>query len=106
MAGIDEELLNDEEETRREIAFIREQLPIDAKEKFSDELLSWMLDAIVDYYVESGVLDSDDDEIDIDMEQVADRMCERAFKERKEKLDPQEVFFVVEADLDFQEQNL
>ena len=32
MASIDEELLQDMEEIRREIAFIREQLPTDLKE--------------------------------------------------------------------------
>ena len=31
MAGIDEELLQDQEENKREIAFIREQLPSDLK---------------------------------------------------------------------------
>lgn len=106
MASFDDELLMEEEENRKEIAFIREQLPIDTKEKYSDELLLWMLDTIVDYYVESGVFDSDAEEIDIDMEQVAAHVCEQAQKEAKGELDPQEVFFVVEADLDFQEQSV
>ena len=105
MASIDEELLMDEEEDRREIAFIREQLPLDTKEKYSDELMLWMLDAIVDYYVTSGVLDSDDEEIEIDIEQAAAHVCEQDRKEGKGELDPQEVYFVVEADLDYQEQN-
>ena len=69
MASIDEELLRDEEENRREIAFIRERLPMDTKEKFTDEQMQWMLDTIVDYYVTSGILDSDAEELDIDMEQ-------------------------------------
>ena len=93
----------DEEENRREIAFIREQLPFDMKEKYSDELLQWMLDTLVDYYVSSGILDSDADEIDIDMEQAAAHLCKQAEAGAKGKLDPQEVYFVVEADLDFQE---
>jgi hypothetical protein len=106
MASIDEELLMDEEENRREIAFIRERLPLDAKEKYDDELLLWMLDTLVEYYVSSGLLDGSDDEADIDMEAVASYVCEQAKLEKKGKLDQQEVFFVVEADLDFQEQNI
>jgi hypothetical protein len=106
MASIDEELLMDEEENRREIAFIREQLPLDTKEKYSDEQLQWMLDTIVDYYVSSGLLDGDAEEVDIDMEQVAAHVCEQAAKEGQGKFDPEEVFFVVEADLDFQEETL
>lgn len=104
MASIDDELLMDEEETRREMAFIRKQLPQDMKDKYSDEQLLWMLDEIVEYYVSSGVLDTNDDEIDIDMEKVAAYVCEQSLKQSRGELDPQEVSFVVEADLDFQEQ--
>jgi len=104
MASIEDEILMDMEETKREIAFIREQLPQDLKEKYDDELLAWMLDAIVGYYVDSGVLDSDDEEVDIDMELVAQHVCSLAAKEGRGALEPQDVFFVVEADLDFQEQ--
>jgi hypothetical protein len=104
MASIDDELLMDEEETRREMAFIRKQLPQDMKDKYSDEQLLWMLDEIVEYYVSSGVLDTNDDEIDIDMEKVAAYVCEQSLKQGRGELDPQEVSFVVEADLDFQEQ--
>ena len=104
MASIDDELLMDEEETRREMAFIRKQLPQEMKDKYSDEQLLWMLDEIVEYYVSSGVLDTNDDEIDIDMEKVAAYVCEQSLKQGRGELDPQEVSFVVEADLDFQEQ--
>jgi hypothetical protein len=106
MSNIDDELLQDEQETVREIAFIRERLPIDLKEQYTEEQLRWMLDAIVDYYVDSGILDSDDDEIDIDLEAASEYLCEQAKKEGKAALDPQDVYFVVEADLDFQEQNI
>ncbi len=106
MASIDEELLLDEQENEREIAFIREQLPLDLKEKYSDELLQWMLDTIVEYYYTSGILESEDDEIDIDMEKVAAYVCQRAEEDNQNSLDAQEVFFVVQADLDFQEQSL
>jgi len=102
--NFDEELLRDDEENRREIAFIRERLPMDTKEKFTDEEMQWMLDTIVDYYVTSGVLDSDADELDIDMEKVAAHVCDEWRKNFQSELDPQEIFFVVDADLDFQEE--
>lgn len=103
--SIDEELLMDEEENRREAAFIKEQLPSELKEKFTDDDLLWMMDSIVEYYFESGVLESDDDEVEIDLDEVATAVCRQAVKEGRPALDPQEVFFVVKADLDFQEQN-
>ena len=102
MANIDDELLKDEQEAIEEIAFIREQLPSDLKEQYSDEQLRWMMDTLVDYYVESGILDSDDDEVDIDLEAAAEHLCQQAEKEGLPKMDAQDVFFVVEADLDFQ----
>ena len=102
----DEELRKDQDDDRREIAYVRERLPQEAREKYTDEQLQWMLDTIVEYYVESEVFDSDDEEVDIDLEQVADYVCQQARKEKKAfDLDPQEVYFVVDADLDFQEQD-
>ena len=73
--------------------------------KFSDEDMLWMLDTIVSYYYDSGVLESDDEEVAIDLESVADYVCSAAESERGEKIDRGDVFFIVEADLDFQEEN-
>lgn len=105
MATMDEELLMDEEENRRELAFIREQVPTDVKERYSDAQILWMMDTIVDYYFSSGILESAEEEVDIDLEKVADYVCQQAKKEKQGVFDPQEVFFIVQADLDFQEQN-
>ena len=102
MASIDDELVMDEQEMQRELSFIRQQLPSSLKELYSDEQLRWMLDTLVEYYVESGILDSNDDEVDIDIEMAATHLCQQAEKEGLPKLDAQDVFFVVEADLDFQ----
>ena len=102
---MDEELLMDEEENRRELAFIREQVPTDVKERYSDAQILWMMDTIVDYYFSSGILESAEEEVDIDLEKVADYVCQQAKKEKQGVFDPQEVFFIVQADLDFQEQN-
>ena len=104
MASIDEELLRDEEENRREIAFIREQLPCELKEKYTDADLQFMMDAIGEYFFESGILETSDDEVDIDLEVISDYVCQAAVAEGKGPYDGGEVFFVVEADLDFQEQ--
>lgn len=106
MASIDEELLQDMEENRREIAFIREQLPTDLKELYSDTQLEWIIDTIATYFYESGILESNDDEVDVDIDEVSDYLCHQAGAEGMPKLQADEVRFVVEADLDFQEANL
>ncbi len=105
MASFDEELLMDEEENKREISFIRKQIPVDMKEKFTDEQLLFIIDAIGTYFYTSGVLDSDDEEVDIDMEAVSQFVCSEAEEEGEGPFDPHEIFFIVEADLDFQEHN-
>ena len=96
----------DEDENRRELTFIRERLPQEIKSHFSDDDLYYLMDAIVDYYYESGILESEDDEVDIDLQKVADAVTEKAKRDKKGNFDPEEVFYVVEADMDFQEQNL
>ena len=106
MASLDEELRMDEEANRRELAFIRERLPQEMKPHFSDDDLYYLMDAIVDYYYDSGILESTDDEVDIDMQQVADALAEQARRDKQGSFDPVELVYVVEADMDFQEQNL
>ena len=105
MPSFEDKLRMDEAENRREIAFIRERLPLDLKETFSEDDIYYFLDAIVDYYYESGILESETD-VDIDLQQVADAIVEQAKRDKKGNFNPEEVYYVVEADMDFQEQNL
>ena len=106
MPSFEEELRMDEEENRREIAFIRERLPQELKSRFSEDNLYYFLDAIIDYYYESGILESTADEVDIDLQQVADAVTLQAKRDKQGDFDPEEVYYVVEADMDFQEENL
>lgn len=106
MASIEEELRLDEEENKRELAFIRERIPFDAKKHYSDTSILYMLDSIVDYYYTSGILESEEEEIDIDLQAVTDYVIQKAKEDGVNNLNPEFVFFIVQADLDFQEQNL
>jgi len=104
--NIDEEILLDEQEKRKEMTFIRQQLPAEMVGKYDDQLLSWVLDAIASYYYESGILESTADEVDVDMEAVASYVCSMAEQEGLPKLDTREIQLIAEADLDFQEEEL
>ena len=107
MASLEEELRMDEEENQRELEFIRKFLPVDLKYHYSNSDILWIIDAIVDYYYTSGVLDAEGDEVDIDMEAVADYVCRRAKEEKvSQSFILEDVIIMVQADLDFQEQNL
>lgn len=109
MADFEEELRLDAEEDAREAEFISNSLPNELKEKFSTDDILYMMDAIVEYYFESGVLESDgsdDDYVDIDLQKVAEYVCRKAAEDNRGSFDAEEVFFVVQADMDFQEQNI
>ena len=107
MADFDEEIRLDEEENRRELAFIRSQLPSNLKKYYSDKDILYIMDLIVEYYYESGILESTDEEVDIDLEVVAEHVCKKAKEQGfSSSFNPEDVFFIVQADLDFQEQNL
>jgi hypothetical protein len=106
MASIDEELLRDQEENVREIAYIREQLPSDLKEQYNDEQMVWILDNIAEYFFASGILETDDDEVDVDIDEISAYLCRQAEDEGRPRLLADEVRFVVEADLDYQEENV
>ena len=102
MASIDDELLQDEQQTQREMAYIRQVLPPEVAQHYADDqTFTFILDAIASYYFESGVLESQSDEVDIDMEAVAAYVCASAEQELGRKLDQQEVRLIAEADLDF-----
>lgn len=86
----------DDEKT---IAYIREHLPQELKEKFSDNDFYYILDTTYDYYDKSGVLDSDDEYIDIDINKIAEYVAKEAKKDGMGEYDPEELFFVIEGEL-------
>jgi hypothetical protein len=102
----EEEIRIDEEDNRRELQYIRERLPFEMKTHFSDDDILYLMDAIVDYYYTTGILESTSDEVEIDLQQVADAIVEQARADKQGTFDPEEVFYIVEADMDFQEENL
>mgnify|MGYP003312718961 FL=1 len=88
----------DDEKT---IAFIRERLPQDLKEKYSDDEFYFFLDTIYDYYDKSGILDGNDEYVDIDIEEIAKFIAKEAKKNGIGDFDPEELFFIVEGELEY-----
>lgn len=106
MTSLDDELLQDAENDARAVAFIQQQLPQELKEKFSEDQLYYFLDLIADYYATSGVLDATPDKdgyVDIDIEKMATELSNQAAKEKMGVFTPEEISFVIEAEMDFAE---
>jgi hypothetical protein len=86
----------DDEKT---IAFIRERLPQELKEKFSDDEFYYFLDTIYDYYDKSGILDSDNEYVDIDIDEIASFIAKEAKKNNIGDYSTEDLFFIVEGEL-------
>ncbi|MBQ3188314.1 MAG: hypothetical protein IJB60_02615 [Bacteroidaceae bacterium] len=88
----------DDEKT---IAFIRKRLPQELKEKFTDDDYYYILDTIYDYYDKSGILDSNNEYIDIDINEIARFVAKEAKKNGIGEFDPEELFFIIEGELEY-----
>ena len=86
----------DDEKT---IAYIKERLPQELKEKFSDDEFYYFLDTIYDYYDKSGILDGNDEYVDIDINEIAEFIAKEAKKNKIGDFDAEELFFIVEGEL-------
>ena len=67
----DDDFLQDDLDDEKTIEFIKNYLPQDLKDKFTDDEFYYFLDLIDEYYTQSGILDAQPDAdgcIDIDLE--------------------------------------
>ena len=106
MADFEEELLQDAEDDVRTVEFIKNYLPQELKETFSDEQLYYFLDVIIEYYTESGILETKPDEdgyIDIDIEAIANHLAKQASKDKMGDFSPEDLRWVVEGEMEYAE---
>ena len=70
---MEDDFLLDAEDDVKAVEFIKNYLPQDLKDKFTDEDLYYILDLIAEYYTSSECLDAEPDEegyIDIDLVEI------------------------------------
>ena len=102
--GMEDDFLLDDQDDEQTIEFIKQYLPQELKEKFTDEDLYYILDVIVDYYTTSGCLDVEPDEegfINIDQYEIVDFVIKAAQKDGMGPFDPEDVFFVVQGEMEY-----
>ncbi len=106
MASFEEDLLQDAEDDRRTVEFIKNYLPQDLKDTFSDDQLYYFLDVIVEYYADSGVLEAEPDAegfIDIDIEAIAQHLAKQAKKDKMGEFEPEDLRWIVEGEMEYAE---
>lgn len=104
--GLEDDFLKDDIDDEKTIEYIKNYLPQELKEKFSDDELYYFLDLIDEYYSESGVLDAKPDAdgfIDIDLEKIVGYIIKEAHKDEMGEYDPDEVLFIVQAEMEYTE---
>jgi hypothetical protein len=103
---LEEDFLSDDLDDEKTIEYIRNYLPQELKEKFSDDEFYYFLDLISEFYTESGILDAKPDEegyVDIDLEQVANFIVKEAQKDGMGTYDSEEILFVVQGEMEYGE---
>lgn len=103
MSILDNELILAAEQDAQAIAFIQNYLPQEYKGVFTEEQLQYIIDVAAEYYEKSGVLEADGDEVDIDLESVADYILQTAKKEGEGTFDREALYYVIEGDIEFTE---
>ncbi|MBQ0061160.1 MAG: hypothetical protein KBT15_05245 [Bacteroidales bacterium] len=93
--------LKEAEDDLRTIEYIRNYLPADLKERFSDETIQYFLDIIWEYYADT--FGDSNDEVEIDTEAVAQHVVKVAKKEKQGEFSAEEVLFVVLGELEYAE---
>lgn len=97
-----EDLIYDEDDA---VKFIRNYLPQELKEKFSDDDINYIVDLIYEFYDTKGFFNEDetDDEADveIDEDELIDFVVKNAQKDGVGKFEAEEIGFVVQGELNY-----
>ena len=94
-----DEFLEDDLDDQKTVEYIKNTLPQELKDKYTDDILYYMLDVINDYFTTSGVLDQEPDAdgcIDIDNDALVAYIIKEAKKDKIGTFPADEVILIVE----------
>ena len=104
--GLEDDFLKNDLDDEKTIEYIKNYLPQELKEKFSDDEFYYFLDLIDEYYSESGILDvqpDGDGYIEIDLGKIVDYIIKEAHKDEMGDYDPDEILFIVQGEMEYTE---
>ncbi len=102
--GLEEDFQLADADDEKTIEFIKNYLPQELKDKFSEDELYYFLDLIDEYYAESGILDAEPDAegyVNIDLEEIAAYLVKEAKKDEMGEYDPEEILFVIQGEMEY-----
>ena len=87
------------------VKFIRNYLPQDLKEKFSDDDINYIIDLIYEFYESKGIFDDHDDDDDKFVEFDEDELTQFVIKNANDdgvgKFNADEIAFIVQGELEY-----
>jgi hypothetical protein len=102
--GLEDDFLLEDEDDEKTVEFIKNFLPLDLKDKFTDDELYYFLDVMVDYYSTSGCLDVQPDAegyVNIDQDEIVDYIVKEANKDGMGEFSPEDILFVVQGEMEY-----
>lgn len=96
-----EEFIYDEDDA---VKFIRNYLPQELKEKFSDDDINYLVDLIYEFYDTKGFFNEeadDDQNVEIDEDELIQFVVKNAQKDGIGKFDAEDIVFVVQGELEY-----
>ena len=95
--GLEDDFLKNDLDDEKTIEYIKNYLPQELKEKFSDDEF---------YYFESGILDvqpDGDGYIEVDLGKIVDYIIKEAHKDEMGDYVPDEILFIVQGEMEYTE---
>ncbi len=82
------------------VAFIRNHIPQELKEKCSDDDIVYIVDLIYEFYESRGLISDDEDaDFEFDEEELLEFVVKNALRDQVGKFDKEEIRFVVQGEL-------
>jgi len=88
------------------VKFIRNYLPQELKEKFSDDDINYIIDLIYEFYESKGLFDYNDDDdtdefVEFDEDELIQFVIKNARKDGVGKFNTDEIAFIVQGELEY-----
>ena len=99
-----DEFFEDDIDDQKTVEYIKNALPQELKDKYTDDTLYYILDVINDYFTTSGVLDQEPDAdgcINIDNDALVEYIIKEAKHDKIGSFPADEIILIVEAEADY-----
>ncbi len=84
------------------VKFIQNRLPQEAKNKYSNDEINYVIDIIYDFYEEKGVMNMDDEDessVEIDEDEMITYVMKSIKKDKFKHFEEEDIIFIIQGEL-------